>query len=108
MDDRSLAIRLLDSINCEILAQDEHPPPLHRLSAFVEKEKLADGEKLTVREREVLLLLAKGFSYAESSDFLGCKVSTLQTHVKRIYRKLQVNSKSEAVFEAQQLGILEL
>ena len=65
-------------------------------------------DQMTERERDVLILLAKGFSYSESSEFLGCGVSTVQTHVKRIYRKLNVNSKSEAVFEALKLSLIEL
>ena len=63
---------------------------------------------ITNREKEVLLLLAKGFSYSESSEFLDCSISTIQTHVKRIYNKLGVNSKSEAVYEALQNNIIDL
>lgn len=54
-------------------------------------------ESLTPREREILDLLAEGFLYKEIADRLGVSYSTVQTHVERIYRKLQVHSRSQAV-----------
>jgi DNA-binding NarL/FixJ family response regulator len=67
-----------------------------------------DGLHLTAREEEVLNLVAKGFSYAEIAAGLGLAVSTVASHVKQIYRKLSVHSRSEAVFEAVQRGLLNL
>jgi len=61
---------------------------------------------LTKRESEVLNLVAKGYSYVEISDVLTLSVHTVASHVKNIYKKLNVNSRGEAVFEASQLGIL--
>lgn len=66
------------------------------------------GVSLTHREVEVLGLLAKGLSYREVADVHGISHHTVADHVKSIYRKLQVNSKSEAVFEAVQNGLLRL
>ena len=61
---------------------------------------------LTPREHEVLSLIARGFSYAEIARLQGLSVHTVQTHIKRIYSKLSVHSKSEAVFEATQMGLI--
>lgn len=61
---------------------------------------------LSPREIEVLLVFAKGYSYRETAEIFGCKVSTIQTHAKRIYRKLKVNSRAEALYEARALGIV--
>jgi DNA-binding NarL/FixJ family response regulator len=61
---------------------------------------------LTQREGEVLQLIAKGLSYQRIADTLGMSPHTVTTHIKQIYRKLAVNSRGEAVFEAQQLGLL--
>jgi DNA-binding CsgD family transcriptional regulator len=66
------------------------------------------AEKLSRREREVLLTFAKGYSYNEAAEILSCKIATIQTYTKRIYKKLKVHSRSEAVFEAKQLGIIHL
>jgi DNA-binding CsgD family transcriptional regulator len=65
-------------------------------------------EALSGREDEVLNLLARGFSYAEIADLLALKGSSVGTYVKRIYKKLEVNSRSEAVFEATNRGIIDV
>ncbi len=65
-------------------------------------------EALSGREDEVLNLLARGFSYAEIAGLLALKGSSVGTYVKRIYKKLEVNSRSEAVFEATNRGIIDV
>lgn len=59
---------------------------------------------LTRREAEILDLMARGYTYAEVARLLSLAVSTVQSHIKRIYAKLAVRSRSEAVFEAQKMG----
>jgi len=61
---------------------------------------------LSPREQEVLELIARGFSYADIARLKAVSVHTIQTHIKNLYGKLAVSSKSEAVFEATQLGLL--
>ena len=65
-------------------------------------------EPLSPREAEVLNLLARGFSYSEIAGLLTLSAQTVGTYVKRIYRKLEVNSRSEAVFEASSRGIMDV
>lgn len=65
-------------------------------------------ELLSKRESEVLNLLARGFSFIEIGDLLKISRSTVATYVKNIYQKLEVNSRSEAVFEASSLGIIDM
>ena len=67
----------------------------------------ADKELLTKREHEVLELIARGFSYAEIARLKTLSVHTVQTHIKGLYAKLAVHSKSEAVFEATRMGLLQ-
>ncbi|MDO9357608.1 MAG: response regulator transcription factor [Polaromonas sp.] len=62
---------------------------------------------LSVREQEVLELIARGFSYGEISKLKGVSVHTVQSHIKNLYTKLAVHSKSEAVYEATRLGLLQ-
>jgi DNA-binding NarL/FixJ family response regulator len=66
----------------------------------------AAASPLTPRETEVLKLIAKGLSYQRIADTLVMSPHTVTTHIKQIYRKLAVNSRGEAVFEAMQLGWL--
>ena len=66
----------------------------------------ADEFTLSHREHEVLNLVAKGYTYAEIAGVLSLSTHTVSSHVKNIYKKLKVNSRGEAVFEATQLGII--
>jgi DNA-binding NarL/FixJ family response regulator len=65
------------------------------------------GSPLSEREIEALNLLSRGFTYVECADLLGISPHTVGSHVKNIYRKLEVSSRAEAVFEASSLGILD-
>jgi DNA-binding NarL/FixJ family response regulator len=64
--------------------------------------------KLTAREHEVLTLIAKGFSFPEIARLLEISAHTVTTHVRHIYEKLEVSSRSSAVYEAVQLGLINL
>jgi len=63
-------------------------------------------EALSRRESQVLDLVARGFTYPEIATQMGVSVTTVQTHVRNIYGKLGVHSKTEAVYEARQVGFL--
>jgi len=54
-------------------------------------------EELSAREREILRLLARGYAYKEMADTLGISMGTINTHIYRIYQKLHVRSRGEAV-----------
>jgi DNA-binding NarL/FixJ family response regulator len=54
-------------------------------------------ENLAEREKEVLDLLSQGFMYKEIADRLGISFETVRTYIRRIYEKLQVRSRTEAV-----------
>lgn len=55
---------------------------------------------LTDREKEILTCLVKGMSYKMVADTCFISIETVNVHIKNIYRKLQVHSKSEAVAKA--------
>lgn len=59
-----------------------------------------DLQKLTAREHDVLSCLVRGYSYKMAATELDISIETLRFHVKNIYTKLHVNSKSEAVAKA--------
>ncbi|HTO66120.1 MAG TPA: response regulator transcription factor [Bradyrhizobium sp.] len=67
-----------------------------------------DTAKLTPREIDILWGIAKGFSYAEIAGHLGLSRQTVPGHIKSIYRKLEVHTRGEAVFEAVQQGLIQL
>jgi len=68
----------------------------------------AGAPELSAREHEVLAFIVKGFSYAEIARLLGLSTHTVATHVRRIYGKLEVHSRGEAVYEALATGLVKL
>lgn len=64
------------------------------------------GRHLTHREKQILKLVGAGETYADVADRLGITFSTVQTHIKNIYAKLETNSKDAALEKARQAGIL--
>jgi len=69
---------------------------LHVMNFFREQKK-DDPFDLTLREKDVLKLLADGLSYKMVADKLGISYFTVNAHVKKIYEKLHVHSLGEAV-----------
>lgn len=59
--------------------------------------KKTEEAALTKREDDLLQLLIKGYSYKMIASELGISIETVRVHIKKIYRKLQVNSATEAV-----------
>jgi len=66
------------------------------VQAFQRKPEPA-GEALSTRENEILSWLAKGHAYKEIADKMKISYSTVHTHIERIYKKLHVNSRAQAV-----------
>lgn len=64
------------------------------------------SQPISAREKDILQALSRGYTYDEAARLLGIAPSTVQSHVKNIYSKLAVHSKTEAIFEARQLGLL--
>ena len=94
---------------------DEPPisPPIARrmLAHFKRPEEQvraveAPGILLTNRENEVLRYLGKGFTTPEIAELLGVSHHTCATHIKSIYRKLNVSSRAEAAVEADRRGLI--
>lgn len=81
-------------------------PVAVRVDAGVDADKTVERGVLSPREQDVLALISRGYSYAEIARLHGLSVHTVQTHIKNLYGKLSVHSKSEAVFEATRMGLL--
>jgi len=65
----------------------------------------ASDASLSGREQEVLNYIVKGFNYDEIARLVQVSKPTVLTYVRRIYAKLEVRSKTEAVYEARKLGL---
>lgn len=87
-----IARQLLMRMRTETAPAEAAPaPPAHALSE---------------RETQTLELISRGFTYAEIADLLGVSRNTVMTFVRRIYGKLEVKSKAEAIFEARSHGLI--
>jgi DNA-binding NarL/FixJ family response regulator len=95
-----------------------HSPISASIARFIVRRTQASAEpppgpplnttRLTPREIDILWGIAKGFSYAEIAGHLGMSRQTVPGHIKSIYRKLEVHTRGEAVFEALQQGLIKL
>jgi DNA-binding NarL/FixJ family response regulator len=63
--------------------------------------------KLSPRELELLQWLSKGDSYASCAEKMGISFSTVQTHIRNMYRKLDVSNQRQAIHKAQSSGLLQ-
>jgi len=102
------ALEIVEAI-CSLVAGGSPISPAiarHILRRWDKASDIPDGTPLTDREKEVLGLFARGATYLETAHALGVTRHTVESHVKSIYRKLEVNSRSAAVFAALQRGLI--
>lgn len=81
---------------------------MRQQSAAPDSADAVSAAHLTPRELDILWGIAKGLTYNEIAGQLGLSRHTVPTHIKAIYRKLQVQTRGEAVFEAIQQGLIKL
>lgn len=67
------------------------------IGSFHDVRTMKSDEELSERETEILQHLAKGLRYKEIADQLFISTDTVRSHVRRIYEKLQVHSRTEAL-----------
>lgn len=66
---------------------------------FQQHRPADEAQNLSAREHEILSLMAKGHQYKEIGDLLSISPLTVRTHIRRIYDKLHVTSRTEAVLK---------
>jgi DNA-binding NarL/FixJ family response regulator len=81
-------------------------PEMPTATAAAADSEATSDVNLSEREREILMLASKGYNYPEMGKLMGISPHTVTSHVKKIYRKLAVHSRGEAVFEANRMGLI--
>jgi LuxR family maltose regulon positive regulatory protein len=71
-----------------------------------DKSALVTAASITAREQALLRLVAQGLSNWEIAQELTISINTVKSHLRRIYRKLEVNNRAQAVMIAQELNLL--
>ena len=69
-------------------------------------EKFSESSMLSPREHEILRFVSKGYTSSEIAEMVNISYHTVTSHVRNIYKKLAVSSRSEAIFEAAQKGLI--
>jgi DNA-binding NarL/FixJ family response regulator len=67
----------------------------------------SENIKLSPREYEVLQLLSRGLGNREVAEELGVSIETVKTHIERLYKRLGVTTRTDAVAKALRSGIIE-
>ena len=106
-----IALRMLREFR-EAGQLPQHAQPSHAGDRRAAEQVVADESpphsQLTPRELETLTLAAKGLRLPELAEHLQVTRSTAATYLKRIYRKLSINSRAEATLEAARLGLVRI
>ena len=112
-DDHS--IQIVDAVKLALNGQSPISPSIAFtvISILAQTKSMPDTAEapsgstslLTEREIQVLSAISKGLTYVETAVVLEISKNTVPVHIRNIYRKLQANNRSEAVYEAQSMGI---
>lgn len=85
-----------------------HPSMTKKLLSFHQKDRKPEENQLTDREREVLLCLVEGLTNKEIAKKLYISETTVKIHVSKIFKKLEVKSRSQAIIYAVQNKLVPL
>jgi DNA-binding NarL/FixJ family response regulator len=97
----------------ELVLQGQYPVSpalarhLFRLAGAPHVTTMTNRLNLSPRELELLQFIAKGCSYATCADVMNISLSTVQTHIRNMYRKLEVSNQRQAITKAQSSGLLK-
>lgn len=94
------SLRIIDAISSVYKGESPMSGVIARkvIDNFTSRKKSSEyAEKLTEREREIVELLSRGYRYKEIAAQLGLSTETVRTHIRNVYEKLQVGTRTEAI-----------
>jgi DNA-binding NarL/FixJ family response regulator len=93
-----------------VISQEVQRVAVKELGAFARmaREGSEIRASLTPREHEVLMLITQGLTMRQMAHRLGISPRTVETHMAKLYRKLDVRTRVQAVSRAVSLGLIEL
>ncbi len=96
---KTAPVKILDAITEVYLGGSPMSGQIARrvINTFQQKDVIGGSDLLTEREKEILRSLSKGLRYKEIASELNIKLETVRSHVRNIYEKLQVQSRTEAI-----------
>ncbi len=102
-------VRVLQALEDAMLGGYPMTPSVAKQTLDFFKDRftiLNEDEKLTIREKEILSLIVDGLENEEIAEKLFISMQTVRNHIRHIYGKLQVHSRSQAVIKAMKKRIL--
>jgi len=87
----------------DIAPESQSVQPLVDVGGLSPNELLED---LSARELDVLMAMSDGLSNPEISQRLHISINTVKTHLKKIYEKIQVKNRTQALVKAQTMGLV--
>ncbi len=105
----SIRLVVLDAIRTynECLLEDKIAPEIQNKPSIEERISSEPYVALTIKEKQVLSLLAKGLSNIEIAMQLHVTIGTIKTHLNNIFCKLDVNSRTKAVAKGIELDLIK-
>lgn len=99
---------MLEGLTGIMMGKPPLSPAIARRMMRYFQQQLPDAEdtRLSAREEEVLTLLAKGMGRSQIARLLDVSANTAASHIKSIYRKLNVSGRAEATLQAVRLGLV--
>jgi DNA-binding NarL/FixJ family response regulator len=79
---------------------------LFRLSGSPVLKETNTAISISPREADLLCALAKGLSYAQCAQAMGISLNTVQSHIRNVYRKLNVSNQTQAINKARASGVI--
>jgi LuxR family maltose regulon positive regulatory protein len=104
---RAAAQKIMPDYTGKLLAIFREPEAVPATESEIQGEKITFVEPLSQRELEVFDCLTEGLSNREIAQRLTISLTTVKTHTRNIYRKLDVNSRAQAVAKGRAFGIDE-
>lgn len=102
---RSVILNAIHAYNENLIRNQLSPPPPNNHLLAPPSSELYDP--LTIKEKEVLALVAKGFSNAEISLALNITIGTVKTHINNLFCKMDVNSRTKVIAKGLELGLIK-
>jgi len=79
---------------------------LFRMSGSPKFKNSKTEISISAREADLLCALAKGQSYAQCAEVMGISLNTVQSHIRNVYRKLNVSNQTQAINKARASGVI--
>jgi DNA-binding CsgD family transcriptional regulator len=102
-----LALKLIEPKTRTVIVEKPVPPVQNNDEGFVPDAEWLRMSGISTRELEVLELMSRGYSNQEIADKLFVSPNTIKSHSARLFEKLEVNRRVQAIEKGRRMGIIQ-